>query len=227
MTTIKELKKDLQPYEKFVTLGPEVLTDAELLAIIIRSGTSDKTSIDLANEIIDGSKEGSILSINHMSLQELMNIKGIGKVKAIEIKAVGELSRRISKSSVPITKDLSSPELIASRYMEDLRHLEIEHLIMVMLNTKYKFIGDCTLSKGTVNFSVASPREAYIEALKNGAVYICLIHNHRSGDPTPSREDIKITKRMSDAGKLIGITLIDHIIIGDNIFFSMKQKQLF
>ena len=227
MTTIKELKKDLQPYEKFVTLGPEVLTDAELLAIIIRSGTSDKTSIDLANEIIDGSKEGSILSINHMSLQELMNIKGIGKVKAIEIKAVGELSRRISKSSVPITKDLSSPELIASRYMEDLRHLEIEHLIMVMLNTKYKFIGDCTLSKGTVNFSVASPREAYIEELKNGAVYICLIHNHPSGDPTPSREDIKITKRMADAGKLIGITLIDHIIIGDNIFFSMKQKQLF
>lgn len=227
MTTIKELKKDLQPYEKFVTLGPEVLTDAELLAIIIRSGTSDKTSIDLANEIIDGSKEGSILSINHISLQELMNIKGIGKVKAIEIKAVGELSRRISKSSVPITKDLSSPELIASRYMEDLRHLEIEHLIMVMLNTKYKFIGDCTLSKGTVNFSVASPREAYIEALKNGAVYICLIHNHPSGDPTPSREDIKITKRMADAGKLIGITLIDHIIIGDNIFFSMKQKQLF
>ena len=222
---IKDMLISDRPRERAIKYGISSLSNEELVSIILKSGTKNYSVKDLSNDLL--SKVKSISELKNFTVSSLSKISGIGKVKAIEIKAVGELSRRISKSSVPITKDLSSPELIASRYMEDLRHLEIEHLIMVMLNTKYKFIGDCTLSKGTVNFSVASPREAYIEALKNGAVYICLIHNHPSGDPTPSREDIKITKRMADAGKLIGITLIDHIIIGDNIFFSMKQKQLF
>ncbi len=111
--------------------------------------------------------------------------------------------------------------------MEDMRHLKTEHIYVFMLNTKHRFIGDFELSKGTVNSSLASPREVFIEALKNEAVYIVLVHNHPSGDPNPSRDDIVVTKRMKDAGNIIGITVIDHIIIGDNKYVSLKQQNLF
>ncbi len=227
IASIKEIKKENRPYEKFLSKGPEALTDAELLAIIIRTGTYSKTSVELADSVLDLSKNGNILGITHLGLKELQSIKGIGYVKSLQIKCVAEISRRISKSSVSFNKEFLSPEIIANYYMEDLRHLETEHLIVVMLNTKHRFLGDFELSKGTVNASMASPREAYIEALKAGAVYIVLIHNHPSGDPLPSREDIVTTKRMKEAGNIIGITLIDHIIIGDNKYISLKQRSLF
>lgn len=158
-----------------------------------------------------------------------MSIKGIGIAKAVQIKSIAELSRRIAKSHFRISnkKEFVSPEIIAGYYMEDMRHLATEHLKVIMLNTKYRFIGDYELTKGTVNSSLASPREVYIEALKSEAVYIVLIHNHPSGDPTPSRDDLIITKRMKDAGNIIGISLIDHIIIGDNNYISLKQQNLF
>ena len=227
MASIKDIKKENRPYEKFLSKGPEALTDSELLAIIIRTGTYNQTSIELADSVLDLSKSNNILGITHLSIKELQTIKGIGLVKAVQIKCVAELSRRISKSNVVFDKEFISPEIIASYYMEDLRHLETERLIVVMLNTKHRFLGDFELSKGTVNASMASPREAYIEALKSGAVYIVLIHNHPSGDPLPSREDIVTTKRMKEAGNIIGITLIDHIIIGDNKYISLKQRGLF
>jgi len=221
MSLINEVKKENRPYEKFIEIGPEALSDEELLAIIIRTGTKDLTSVEVAGEVLSRSR--SILGINSLSIEELMKCRGIGKVKAIEIKAVAELSKRISKMRFPVTKDFSSAYNIANHYMEDLRFLKTEHLIMVMLNTKYMFIGDKILSIGTVNASIASPREAFISALQKDAVYIVLIHNHPSGDPTPSDEDINTTKRMSKAGKLLGINLLDHIIIGDNEYKSLKQ----
>lgn len=230
MIYISEIKNDLNkygPYEKFLEYGPNALTDAELLAVIIRTGTYNKTCIDLANSVLELSNNKGILGINNLSIAELMSIRGIGKVKAIEIKCVAELSRRISKSRVPINGEFVSPEIIANYYMEDLRHLEIEKLIVVMLNTKHRFLGDFELSKGTVNSSIASPRETFIAALKASAVYIVLIHNHPSGDPLPSREDINTTKRIKEAGSIIGINLIDHIIIGDNKYISLKQSGLF
>lgn len=185
------------------------------------------TSIELSEAVLSLSKTDSILGITQLSIKELQSIKGIGLVKATQIKCVAELSRRISKGCRPYDKEFISPEMIANYYMEDLRHLETERLLMIMLNTKHRFLGDFELSKGTVNASVASPREAFIEALKSGAVYIILLHNHPSGDPTPSREDIVTTKRMKEAGNIIGIKLIDHIIIGDNKYISLKQTGLF
>lgn len=227
ISSIKEISDNDRPYEKFMEKGPKALTDAELLAIIIRTGTFNQTSIDLANAVLGLSGSRGILGINNLSINELMNIKGIGRVKAIEIKCVAELSRRISKSKVTLDNEFISPEIIANYYMEDLRHLETERLMVAMLNTKHRFLGDFELSKGTVNSSVASPREIFIAALKAGAVYIVLIHNHPSGDPLPSREDISTTKRIKEAGNIIGISLIDHIIIGDNKYISLKQIGLF
>lgn len=223
IASIKELKSQNRPYEKCITNGPESLTDSELLAIIIRTGTKEKSSVELAEIILDTGGDNGILGIYHLTLQELIKIKGIGLVKAVQIKCIAELSRRISKCKVKSTEEFVSPDTIAHYYMEDLRHLEVEKLIIVMLNTKHHFIGDYELSKGTVNASLASPREAFIEALRMGAVYLVLIHNHPSGDPTPSREDIMTTKRMKEAGNIIGISLIDHIIIGDNKYISFKQ----
>ncbi|MBQ3545929.1 MAG: DNA repair protein RadC [Lachnospiraceae bacterium] len=227
--TIKSTNKENRPYEKLISKGPEALTDSELLAIIIRTGTYDKTSVELAEEVLNQSNGQGVIGLINLSVKELMNIKGIGIAKAVQIKSISELSRRIAKSHFSISnkKEFVSPEIIAGYYMEDMRHLSTEHLMVIMLNTKYRFIGDYQLSKGTVNSSLASPREIFIKALKSEAVYIVLIHNHPSGDPTPSREDLIITKRIKDAGNIIGISLIDHIIIGDNNYISLKQQNLF
>lgn len=179
--------------------------------------------------MLNQSNGQGVIGLINLSVKELMNIKGIGIAKAVQIKSISELSRRIAKSHFSISnkKEFVSPEIIAGYYMEDMRHLSTEHLMVIMLNTKYRFIGDYQLSKGTVNSSLASPREIFIKALKSEAVYIVLIHNHPSGDPTPSREDLIITKRIKDAGNIIGISLIDHIIIGDNNYISLKQQNLF
>lgn len=227
IASIKELKKENRPYEKFIEKGAKALTDAELLAIIIRTGTFEKTSVELAESILDLSGKEGILGIISLSVPELKKLKGIGQVKAVQIKCIAELSRRIAKSNVSFCQEFASPELIAAYYMEDMRHYKTEHLMIVMLNTKHHFIGDYELSKGTVNASLASPREAYIEALKSEAVYLVLIHNHPSGDPTPSKEDLLTTRRMKEAGSIIGITLIDHIIIGDNKYISLRQQNMF
>lgn len=226
IATIKELCSENRPYEKFISKGPKALTDSELLAIIIRTGTRDKNSVALAELVMGLAGDSQMAGIVNLSVKDLMKIKGIGQVKAVQIKCVAELSRRIAKAHISLNTEFTSPEAIAGYYMEDMRHLRTEHLMVAMLNTKHCFIGDFELSKGTVNSSVVSPREAYIEALKAEAVYIILIHNHPSGDPTPSREDITSTMRMKEAGNIIGITLIDHIIIGDNKYISLKQHGL-
>lgn len=228
MGKIKEKLKEERPYEKCMRLGTESLSNAELLAVIIRSGTNDRNSVELAESILDRQGySGGILGINHVSIQELMKFKGIGMVKAIQIKCIAELSRRIHREQYTIKPELCSPENIANYYMEDLRHLETEHLYLVMLNTKHRLLGNIELSKGTVNSSIFSPREALKEALRMDAVYMVLMHNHPSGDPTPSREDLTTTKRMCEAGNIIGIPLIDHIIIGDNRYISLKRMGVF
>lgn len=225
MPKMKDTEKENRPYEKCIANGPETLTDAELLAVIIRTGTKTQNSVELAEQILkmNGNTSG-ILGIHHVTIQELLQIKGIGLVKAIQIKCVAELSRRIHKKQYREMPDFCGPEQIANYYMEDLRHLEQEHLYLILLNTKHHLIGEIELSKGTVNSSVFSPREALIEALRMGAVNMVLMHNHPSGDPTPSREDIQTTTRMEQAGKIIGISLIDHIIIGDNKYISLRQR---
>lgn len=223
--TMKEMLGSEQPYEKCILSGAKVLSDAELLAVIIRTGTKGEKSIELSSKVLTlSSNNQGILGLNHLSYHDLLKIKGIGKVKAIQILCIVELSRRIAKASARNNLSFTSPVTIADYYMEDLRHEEQEHLILMMLNTKSKLLCDKVLTKGTVNASLISPREIFIESLRNDAVFIILVHNHPSGDPLPSKEDIAVTMRIKEAGTLIGVLLLDHIIIGDNRYISMKER---
>jgi len=225
--TIKELPEEARPYEKCLKYGTASMTDMELLAIVIRTGTKGMQSTDLANEILQLSKtDEGILSLHHLNINDLMKIKGIGKVKALQILCIVELSNRISKARAHHMLSFSSPESIAGYYMEDMRHKEREQLLVMLLNTKNKLLCDKIISTGTINSSLVSPREIFATAVKYNAVNIIVIHNHPSGDPTPSREDILITRRIKEAGDLIGIKLLDHLIIGDNCYISFKEREM-
>lgn len=223
--TMKELPLSERPYEKCMHSGPESLSDAELLAVIIRTGGRGETSLELAKRILSECQPQGILSLLHLTLPELTKIKGIGKVKGIELLCIGELSRRIWKTLVmDQAKAFTEPKVISGFYMEDMRHMEQEELHLMMLNTKNALIRDSLIFRGTVNMSVASPRELFIEALRCQAVSVVLVHNHPSGDPSPSSEDRKLTARVKEAGTLLGIRLLDHIIIGDQSYFSFKER---
>ena len=226
--TIKELDWKYRPDEKFLRFGPKALTDAELLAIILRTGTNEKHSVELCEQILslNTENENSILNILEYEIEDLLKIKGIGKVKALQIKSISELSLRISQSSAKKGLIFNNPESIASYYMEQLRHKKREEVVLLMLNSAGDFLCDKILFSGTVNASIFSPREIFLEALRKNAVNIILLHNHPSGEVKPSKADLLGTKRVLDAGKLIGISLLDHIIIGDRKFYSFKEEGL-
>ncbi|WP_073992502.1 RadC family protein [Parasporobacterium paucivorans] len=222
---IKDLPPERRPYEKCSRYGISSLTDSELLACIIRTGSKGEPSIDLAENILnyEGNTSG-ILNILHLDTAQLLRIRGIGQVKAIQIQCVAELSKRISRARIHNNLSFTDPKSISDYYMEEMRHKDREHLVLLLLNTKSNLIKDIVISQGTVNASLVSPREIFIQALKYNAVNVILLHNHPSGHPEPSREDILITRRVQEAGSLIGISLIDHIIIGDNIYVSFKER---
>ncbi|MCR5271690.1 MAG: DNA repair protein RadC [Lachnospiraceae bacterium] len=224
-TTIKKLPLSERPYEKCKKYGPISLSDAELLAVIIRSGTRGRKAIDLANDILCGHEE-NLLNLERLSMKEMALIDGIGEVKAIQLKCLTEISKRLSGYRYNKDISLNSPEEIASYFMEDMRHLDREVLKTVLFDTKFNIISEKTITVGTVNASLVSPREIFIEALRDNAVAMVLLHNHPSGDPAPSTEDKEITERVRLGGKLLEITLADHIIIGDKSYFSFKEEGL-
>ncbi|MGN0243896.1 MAG: DNA repair protein RadC [Lachnospiraceae bacterium] len=223
----KTLPESEQPYELCERFGPEGLTDAQLLAVILRTGTKEKTSVELAYDILQqcGRKKG-LQGLYYQSQQDFMRIKGVGRVKAIQLRCLCELSRRISKAVSKESLSFQKPSSIAQYVMEDMRYLTKEQMRVLYLDTKCALISDRVVSVGTVNSSIANPREIMIEALKLDAVSLILIHNHPSGDPSPSREDINTTKRMLAAGECIGISVLDHIIIGNGVYISLKEQGL-
>ena len=219
---------DYRPDEKFIEYGPEALTGAELLAIILRTGSSGMPSVELAENILLNRRENreDVLEILRVDFEDLVKIRGIGKVKALQIKAVAELSRRIATSSRRSSLSFNNPDTIADYYMESMRHLEREEVLLIMLDSSCGLIKDVVLTKGTVNASLFSPREIFIEALKYQAVNIILLHNHPSGNTVPSRADIDGTKNVYTMGQILGIHLLDHIIIGDRVYLSMNKEGL-
>lgn len=221
--TIKEIPSEERPYEKLEMRGASALSDAELLAIIIKCGTKEEKSTDIAMRVLNQHASG-LIGLHKLSMKELQTIKGIGRVKAIQLKAITELSNRMAKATYKEKLNVHSPSSVASIYMEALRHLECEHFKVVILDTKHNIIGDHTLSVGTVNASLVHPREVFIYALRHHAVSIILLHNHPSGNSTPSNEDIAITKRIQSSGEILGINLLDHIVIGDGNYTSLKEK---
>ena len=223
--TMKQLPPQMQPYEKCITYGPEFLTDAELIACILRSGNREYTSVALAEQLLNlrKGKEG-LAGLCSLSYKELTEVPGIGKVKALQIQAVFELAKRMSRSRAAELLDFSNPQTIAEYYMEDFRHQEQEHLMVLFLDNKSHLLGEKRLFTGTVNASIVSPREIYLEALKFHAVGIILLHNHPSGDPTPSDADKRMTRKVRDAGGLLDIPLLDHIVLGDKCYVSFHEK---
>ena len=222
--TIKDLPESERPYEKCIREGEEALSDSELLAVILRCGTRGRNSLTLANDILKSLQESSYPGLLHSSLAELEKIHGIGKVKAVQLKCIGELSRRIAMTAAKPSMSFRHPDSIASYYMERLRHQEQEQMICMMLDNQNHLLTERMISKGTVNATLVTPREIYVEALRCHAVNLILVHNHPGGDPTPSTSDIEITRQIRQAGELLGICLLDHIIIGDHQYISFKEQ---
>ncbi len=224
--TMKTLSESERPYEKCERLGAASLTDAELLAALLRTGSHGENALDLARRILYYAGEDGLLGIHHFTVERLKKMKGIGRVKAIQLVCVSELAKRLAKARACEMLQFTCPASIAKYYMEDMRHERQEVMKLLMLNTKSRLIGESDISKGTVNASLITPRELFIEALQKNAVSIIILHNHPSGDPNPSREDRLITERIRQAGDLIGIELLDHIVIGNNCYISFSEQGL-
>lgn len=212
-----------RPREKMILNGVSSLSDAELLAILIRTGNKELNAIQLARLIID--KVDNIRYLQDITLEELNSIKGIGISKATQIKAALELGRRIASYRPPKYK-IKNPWDIYKYYMESLRYQYKEIFKIVLLNTKNEIITDIDISIGTLNSSLVHPREVFREAIRRSSNKIILLHNHPSGNAEPSKEDKNVTKRLKECGDLIGVEVIDHIIIGDGVYFSFKENML-
>lgn len=225
--TQKELPVSERPYEKCERFGPEFLSDAELLAVLIRSGSKEERVVDLAMRIIAETGGGNGLAgLHYASQKELRKIKGIGKVKAIQIVCAVELSKRLNAAVLTPKAEYNSPEAIAAEYMERLCHKRTEEIMVLLLDVKGRKIADEVISRGTVNHAVLEPREVLLCALRHEAVFLVVLHNHPSGIAIPSEADIRVTRRLKEACDIVGIGLRDHIVIGDHCFFSMKEKGL-
>lgn len=220
--TIKDIPVEDRPRERLIKYGAEVLSNSELLAILIRVGTKDESAIKIAQRMVS-TNEG-LQYVSTSTVQELSEIKGIGAAKASQIKAAIELGRRLRNFRTDHRVKINRPQDAIEILMEDMRYLKNEHLRVIFLNTKNIIIDVKDLSIGSLNSSVVHPREIFSEAIRKSSSSIIVCHNHPSGDPTPSQEDINITKRLHEVGKLIGIDLLDHLIIGDGNYISLKEK---
>lgn len=220
--TMKELPVTERPYEKCEKNGAETLSDAELLAIILKTGASGEKVMDLAVQLLNLNPACQGLEgIMRLNRKDFQQIRGIGRVKSVQLSAVCELARRMTRIQFGEHFIFDTPQSVADYYMAYMCHLKHEEVHVMMLDTKQHMISECLLTKGTVNASLIAPREIFVQALKADAVGIVLVHNHPSGDDTPSREDLAATEKVRCAGDLIGIRLVDHIIIGNGHFTSL------
>lgn len=225
---MKELSFLDRPYEKLESYGSNALTDSELLAIILKTGTKEKTVLEIAQELTtkDIQNEG-IVFLSQFSIEELMKIDGIGRVKAIQLKALAELAlRATSKKPMPKTK-INTPEQLSLLFMSELRFKKQEVVKTALFDNQNRVIKTVTNSIGGLNSNSLEIREILVEPIKSSAAKIALIHNHPSGDVTPSKSDIDFTIRVREACKMVGIELIDHLIIGNGVFSSLKRMELF
>ena len=222
--SIKEIPLNDRPREKMAANGAAVLTDAELIAILLRTGTAEKSAIDIASEMTaDGGLYKRLAGITR--LNELTNIKGLGQAKAATVLAALEIGRRIA-SAKPIEKiHLSCPQDVADFLMPRLRYAAKEQFVVILLNNKNKVIGTEVVSEGSLSSAIVHPREVYAPAILHHAAAIMVAHNHPSGDPKPSTEDTEVTRMLARSGKVLGIPMIDHVIIGDGNYYSFLENE--
>lgn len=222
---MKQLPVSEKPYEKCIRYGAGVLSDAELLAVIIKTGTRDCTSLELSMELLQlhPCYQG-LIGLQHLTLNELVQVRGVGKIKAIQLLCVVELSKRLSRQTKSGSCTLKCPADVAGYFMEEMRSLETEHLYAVFLDASGRILHYRIIFIGTIQSSVANPREILRLALQYDTAHYVVLHNHPSGDPEPSPEDVRMTRRLKEASDLVGIPLMDHIIIGDNQYISLNER---
>jgi DNA repair protein RadC len=224
MPNIKELPQEERPREKLYSLGREALSNAELLAVLMGSGSREKSALDLAMELLS-KEEGGIRALPAMLPEEMEKMSGIGEAKACRILAAIELGSRIAGASYTASR-VTSPEEIANIFQSEMRDSTKERFAVLMLNVKGIVIGKETVSVGNINSSIVDPREVFKPAIKKGAASLVLVHNHPSGDPEPSKDDIAVTDKIVEAGKLLDIRILDHLIIGKGSFVSLRRRKL-
>ncbi|MCI5688332.1 DNA repair protein RadC [Anaerovoracaceae bacterium 42-11] len=222
---IKLLPENERPVEKACRAGVDKLSSAELLALILHTGTKNKSAIGLGEDVLSAFS-GGISQLGGCTLEDLLKIEGIGPSKACSILGAIELGKRIAASMPTGRSAITGSEDIARLFMEELRYQKKEHFKSVLVNTKSEIIAVDAVSVGELSSTVIHPREVFQLAIRKSAAAVIFIHNHPSGDPTPSSQDIETTKRLIEAGKLLGIRVLDHVIIGDGRYVSMGATGL-
>lgn len=220
---IKDMPEDMRPREKLLNQGETALNEEELLAIILGMGTARTSALELARQLL--SKYGGLRHLKEASLEELLQEKGIGPAKAVSIKAAIELGRRIAQGHRN-RRQVKSPEDVTDMVMEEMRYFDREHFRVLYLDRKGGVLDMEDISIGGLHSSIVHPREVFKPAVKRSAASVILVHNHPSGDPSPSREDIEVTRRLVEAGGIMGIEVLDHVIIGEKNYVSLKAQGL-
>lgn len=215
-----------RPREKLVANGPESLSDAELLALILRTGdhAAGLSAIDMGRELIR--EFGDLRNLSRASVSEICRIKGTGPAKASSIKAALELANRCSSHNLASGERYTSPAQVFQHYHHRFRDRRKEYVLALLLDGKNRIIREVRISEGSLNQSIVHPREVFNPAVRDSAAALILVHNHPTGDPAPSREDLELTRRLKEAGELMGIRLLDHVIIGDGSYVSLADKGL-
>lgn len=221
---IKDLPETERPYEKLEMYGEKMLSNSELLAIIIKNGTKEYTAIDISNKILN-KINNNLRELQDISLDDFKDIQGIGRVKAIQLKAICELAKRMSRPINDAKIQIKNTKDIADIFIDELRYEKREIVKLVLLNTKNIIMKIIDISFGGTSSALLEPKDIFIEAIKIGAPKIIIVHNHPSGDSEPSLADFEITKRIEEASKIIGIELLDHIVIGDGNYVSIFLKR--
>ncbi|WP_435390826.1 RadC family protein [Jeotgalibacillus haloalkalitolerans] len=219
---IRDYHDEDKPRERFINQGPQSLSNQELIAILLRTGSKEESVINLANKLLQ--EFNGLRSLKEASFDEMTSIKGIGHAKAVQVLAAVEVGRRIANITFEDRFTIRSPEDGATFLMNEMRFLTQEHFVALYLNTKNQIIHQQTIFIGSLNSSIVHPREVFKEAFKRSAASIICAHNHPSGDPSPSKEDIDVTRRLVECGKMIGIEVLDHLIIGEKKYVSLKEK---
>ncbi len=221
---IKDLPVQERPRERLLQYGPEYLSNRELLAILLETGTRNQSVFALADQLI--AHFGSLRALACATYEEMAEIKGIGPAKAARVIAAFELTKRLSNSSLEVREVIRSPQDAADIVMDEMSLLDREHFVILMLNTKHAVIAKKVVSIGHLNASLVHPRELFKDVIKKSSAAVILVHNHPSGDPTPSEDDIRVTQRLCEAGRLLGISVLDHIVIGDKSYVSFREQGL-
>lgn len=222
--TIKQLPPELRPRERLLQFGAGSLSNAELLAIVLGTGTKHRNTVQLSEKLL--SHFQTLGSLGKATTEELCGVDGIGEAKATKILAALELGRRVGLASPAERFSIDSPEDVSRLLMSDMRYLDREHFKALILNIKHQVLRIVDISIGSLNSSVVHPRELFKAAIRHSGAAIIVVHNHPSGDPTPSPEDIAVTRRLTEAGTVLGIELLDHVILGDGRFVSLKEYNL-